>query len=321
MPLVDLSLAELYSYKGTNPCPADYDQYWNNAIAEMRAIDSQVEFHPAKFQSPYAECFDMYFTGVRGARIYAKYLRPKNAGTKHPAVLQFHGYNCTSGDFCEKLNLVALGFSVFAMDVRGQGGYSEDTGGVKGTTGNGHITRGLLDKPENMLFRHVFLDTAQLAGIVMSMPDVDSDRVAAMGFSQGGALTIACGALEPRIRSLALAYPFLSDYKRVWDIDLAKDCYAELRSYFRYYDPMHKEEVAIFTRLGYIDIQNLAKRVQGEVLMATSLMDPICPPSTQFAMYNKLTCKKKLAVFPDFVHEPLPGFNDMVFEFLADRLN
>jgi cephalosporin-C deacetylase len=317
MPILDLSLSELYKYKGTNPCPTDFDQYWNNALLEMKAVNPEIEIRPSEFQASFAECFDLHFTGVRGARIYAKYLKPKNTSKKHPAVLQFHGYNCTSGDFSDKLNLVGMGFSVFAMDVRGQGGYSEDTGGVKGTTGNGHITRGLMDKPENMFFRHVFLDTAQLAGIVMSMPEVDGAHVAAMGFSQGGALTIACGALEPRIKSLALAYPFLSDYKRVWDMDLAKDCYQELRSYFRYYDPMHKEENAIFTRLGYIDIQHLAKRVQGEVLMATSLMDSICPPSSQFAMYNKLTCEKNLALFPDFSHEPLPGFNDMIFEFLA----
>src|SRR5690606_5316127 len=129
--------------------------------------------------------------GVRGARIYAKYLRPKKPAAKpHPAVVIFHGYSGSSGDWQDKLSWVSAGYAVAALDVRGQGGRSEDAGGVKGTTHRGHIIRGLDDHPDNLLFRHVFLDTAQLAGIVMSFDEVDENRVGALGGSQGGALTL-----------------------------------------------------------------------------------------------------------------------------------
>ena len=67
------------------------------------------------------------------------------------------------------------------LDCRGQGGLSEDVGGVKGNTLRGHIIRGLDDAPEKLYYRQVFLDTAQLARIVMAMPDVDPDRVGATG--------------------------------------------------------------------------------------------------------------------------------------------
>jgi cephalosporin-C deacetylase len=180
------------------------------------------------------------------------------------------------------------------MDCRGQGGLSEDVGGVKGNTLNGHIIRGLNEHPDNLLFRHVYLDAAQLAGIAMEMPEVDPTRVAAIGISQGGGLTLACGALEPRIAKLVPVYPFLSDYRRVWEMDLAKDAYDELRVYFRKFDPQHKNEGEIFEKLGYIDIQHLTPRIKGEVMMATGLMDTICPPSTQFAAYNKITSSKRV---------------------------
>ncbi len=39
MPIVDLPLAELRKYKGINPCPDDFDAYWDEAIAEMEAVD------------------------------------------------------------------------------------------------------------------------------------------------------------------------------------------------------------------------------------------------------------------------------------------
>jgi len=318
MPIVDMSLEELKKYQGRNPRPSDFDEYWDKGLAEMRAIDPKVELVPSWFHVPYADCFDMYWTGVRGARIHAKLWRPKNAGKSHPAVLFMHGYSGDAGDWCGGLGYAAMGYTVASMDCRGQGGKSEDVGGVKGTTLNGHIIRGLDDKPENLLFRHIFLDAAQMAKIVMEMPDVDENRVGVQGGSQGGALTLACAALEPRIKKLSPCFPFLCDYKRVWEMDLAKDAYGELKEFFRRHDPRHEREEEIFTRLGYIDCQWLANRIRGEVLMGTGLMDTICPPSTQFAAYNKITSKKSVKIYPDFGHEYLPEMGDLTFKFMMD---
>lgn len=318
MPIIDMPLEELREYRGINPRPADFDEFWDRSIEEMKQVDPCLELIPGKFQVPFAECFDMYFTGVGGSRVHAQYIRPKNAPEPHPAVLQFHGYSGNAGDWSSKLNYVAMGFSVAAMDCRGQGGLSQDLGEVTGTTFKGHIVRGLDDPPEKLAFRQIFLDTAQLARIVMDMPEVDENRVGAMGGSQGGGLTLACAALEPRIKKAAPVYPFLCDYKRVWEMDLDKQAYEELRTYFRHYDPRHEREDKIFTKLGYIDVQHLAKRIKAEVMMATGLLDEICPPSTQFAAYNKITSPKKIVIYPDFGHEFLPGFNDMTFEFLSE---
>jgi len=221
MPLnFDLSLDELFTYQGTNPRPPDFDDFWERGLAEMKAIDPQVELLPADFQVDFAECFHLTFTGVGGARIHAKFIRPKNKPEPHPAVLMFHGYSGNSGDWTDKLGYAAAGMSVAALDCRGQGGLSEDPGGTTGWTLKGHIVRGLNDAPEKLAFRQIFLDTAQLARIVMAMPDVDESRVGATGGSQGGGLTLACTALEPRIKRAAPVFPFLCDYQRVWEMGL-----------------------------------------------------------------------------------------------------
>jgi len=321
MPLTfDLPIEQLRTYQGKNPRPSDFDSFWDTSLAEMRSIDPKIELIAAEFQTPNVQCLHLFFTGVGDARVHAKLLRPANAPSPHPAVLLFHGYTGDSGDWFDKLGYVSAGFSVAALDCRGQAGLSEDSGSVTGNTLHGHIIRGLDDalrgSPERMLFRQIFLDTAQLARIVMEMPEVEANRVGAMGGSQGGALTIACAALEPRIRRAAPLFPFLSDYMRVWEMDQAKDAYRELQEYFRHSDPMHKLEATIFEKLGYIDIQFLAPRIQAEVLWGISLMDTICPPSAQFAAYNKLTSTKQMAIYPDFGHEPLPGWYDQVFQFL-----
>ena len=318
MPLLfDMPLEKLQTYKGRNPRPSDFDAFWNRSLKEMRQIDPRLELKKADFSTPFADCFDMYFTGVGNARVHAKLLKPKKSIGKHPAVLMFHGYSGSSGDWYDKLGYVAMGFTVAALDCRGQGGMSEDVGGVVGWTLRGHIIRGLDNNPESLLFRQIFLDTAQMAKIVMEMPDVDPARVGATGGSQGGGLTLACASLEPRIKRVAPIFPFLCDYKRVWEMDLAKDAYDELRSYFRSFDPRHEREDEIFTKLGYIDVQHLASRIRGEVKMGVGFMDTICPPSTQFAAYNKIKAKKSLVIYPDFGHEGLPGHADKIFQFLA----
>lgn len=321
MPLMfDFPLERLRTYRGINPRPDDFDAFWDRGLAEMRATEPDVELVPAEFQTSFAECFHLYFTGVGGARVHAKFLRPRQIETPQPAVLMFHGYSGDAGDWNEKLGYVAEGYVVAALDCRGQGGLSEDVGGVTGWTLRGHIVRGLDDavagQPEKLLFRDIFLDTAELSRIVLDMDEVDPTRVGATGGSQGGALTVACMSLEPRIKRSAPVVPFLSDYKRVWEMDQDKDAYAELREYFRKFDPTHEREDEIFTALGYIDVHHLAPRTQAEVLWFTGLMDTICPPSTQFAAYNGIMSEKSMVIYPDYGHENLPGHQDRIFQFM-----
>jgi cephalosporin-C deacetylase len=317
--LFDMPLEQLKTYNGTNPRPDDFDDFWDIGLKEISRIDPQIEIIESDFRVPFAKCSDMYFTGVGNARIHAKLIQPSKKENQGPAICHFHGYAGNSGDWFDKLPYAALGFTVAAMDCRGQGGISEDSGGVAGNTLNGHIIRGLSENsPEKLLYRQIFLDTAQLAGIVMKLPGVDPTRVGATGWSQGGGLTLACAALEPRIKKAAPVYPFLTDYRRVWDIDLAKDAYNELKEFFRKFDPQHRREQEIFTRLGYIDVQYLCPRIKAETLMITGLSDTICPPSTQFAAYNKISSKKKMEIYPDFAHEALPEAMDKIYRFLAE---
>ena len=307
MPIVDMPLEELRVYKGCNPRPRDFDEFWDKSVAEMEEQMNKLDLviEKSDFEAPNVECYDMYFNGTRNGRVYSKLLKPKNAKGKLPAVLLFHGYTGAGPEFAHCLGLAGQGYVVAAMDCRGQGGRSYDLNPVKGNTFRGHIIRGIDDIPENMYFRNVYLDTAILARIVMGLDYVDETRVCSRGGSQGGALTLACAALTPMLKLAVADYPFLCDYKRVWEMDIPTSPYIEIRDYFRAFDPNHQREEEIFTRLGYIDIQYLAPRIKAEVLMQTGLMDNVCPPSTQFAAYNKISSKKSVLIYHDFGHEGL----------------
>ncbi|MBR0464750.1 MAG: acetylxylan esterase [Clostridia bacterium] len=317
MPIVDMPLEELKTYLGRNECPQDLDAYWDRAIREMEALGTECELVRADFQLPGIECFEIYFTGVGGARIHGRFVRPKSHSGKLPAMCLFHGYSGSCGNFSALLPWASAGFAAASMSCRGQGGLSEDIVPVRGNTLNGHIIRGLDDPdPDRLYFRNVFLDAAQLPRILAAMPEIDETRIGATGGSQGGGLTLACAALTPTLNRAAPFMPFLCDYRRVWEMDLSVAAYAELREFFRHSDPRHERETAVFTKLGYIDNHNLAHRIRAEVKMFTGLMDTICPPSTQFAAFNRITSPKSMVIYPDFGHEYYPDADDICMQFM-----
>ena len=128
---------------------------------------------------------------------------------------------------------------------------------------------------------------------------------------------LACAALAPWLKLATPVYPFLSDYRRAWELDLDAGPYPEIAEYFRRRDPMHTHADEVFTRMGYVDVQNLAPRVTAKTVMTISLNDRTCPPSTQFAIYNKLECEKSYRLYPDFGHDRLPGTDDAIYALLS----
>ena len=115
-----------------------------------------MELIPSEFQVPFAECFDMYFTGLEEPE-YTPSISVQEQFRPHPAVLlQFHGIP-EIRRLVGQLNPMAMAFSVAALDCR-TGGLSQDRV-VPLNHLKGHIIRGLDDPPEKLLFRQIFLDT------------------------------------------------------------------------------------------------------------------------------------------------------------------
>ena len=86
MPIVDMPLAELKQYMGKNPCPADFDAFWDARLAEIDKMDYEVELIQVDYPSAVADMYDLYFTGTMGSRIHCRFAKPKNVEGKVPAV-------------------------------------------------------------------------------------------------------------------------------------------------------------------------------------------------------------------------------------------
>ncbi|MBR2477009.1 MAG: acetylxylan esterase [Clostridia bacterium] len=322
MAAFDMPKDKLFTYMGISPCPDDFDKFWDDALAELDTFDPNPEFIPAEdFSCKSADCYDLFFTGTKGARIHAKFIKPKNIEGKIPAVIAGHGGSSQSGSWNRNLKFTAEGMAIARLDCRGQGGISEDTGIYKGNNTYYYYTRGLEDEnSHNLYYRDVFLDSVLLTRIIMNLPYIDKEKISVIGGSQAGALSIVTAALVPEVKLALIQYPYLCDFKRGWSIE-HPESYSGIRDFFKDRDPMHLKEDIYFNRLGYIDMQNFAHKINCEVLMATGLMDATCPPSTQFAFYNKLNCKKDVIFFPEYGHIYLRGWEDIAFKKLMEFNN
>lgn len=316
MPVFEMSMEELQQYTGCSPKPENFDAYWLSALNSCRETGLDYAMQPADFQADGVECYDLWFIGVRGAKIHCKYMKPAGINKKIPGVVSFHGYMHHSGEWYERLPLVYSGKAVLVMECRGQGGTSEDVYHGVGPTAFGLVIRGVRDKdPQMLYYRDVYLDAVKAVWILMDIPYVDENRIGVYGKSQGGALSVAAAALEPKVKLCAPIYPFLSDFCRILEMDLAKDAYEGFYWLFKKCDPTHAHEKDYLYRMGYVDIQNLAPWIQGRVLWQSGLMDTQCPPSTQFAAYNKIKAPKDMILYPDHSHELIYYANDAVFSF------
>ncbi len=306
-------------YFGTNPMPQDFELFWETRMNEAEQVPLSFTLSPAGFpEYETVGFYELWFTGINGEKVYAKYLKPKTQA-HIPLVLQFHGYPGASRSWLEQCSFCGMGFALVAMDCPGQGGFGQDVGGYMGSTVSGHLIAGLDGDPKDMYYVRLYQNIRILCRIVKQLEGINLNRVYINGASQGGGLGLGCAALNSDlIAKAAILYPFLSDFQKVFELDADVVAYEGLRYYSRWFDPEGTRLTETFTKLGYFDTQNFAHMVRCQVLFGTGLSDTICPPITQDAVYNKLNCKKRREFFPGFGHEEIQAFDDMLLSFFQE---
>lgn len=314
-------IQQLDNYQGITPCPEDFEEFWTRRMEEADQIELEYSVTQSREMPSFDTCryLDLWFSGIGGAKIYAKYLHPKTT-EPIPLVLQFHGYPGATRSWFEQSSYAGMGMAIIAMDCPGQGGYSTDPGGYQGTTVTGHIVAGLDGPAKDMYYVRLHQNIRILCRIVRQLEGIDLNRVYVNGASQGGALGLACAALNPElINRAAILYPFLSDFRMVAELGADEIAYEGLRYYSRWFDPDGEKEEDWFRQLGYIDSKNFAPMIRCPILFGTGLDDNVCPPQTQCAVYNRLGGPKKRHLFPGYAHEEIQVFDDMILDFFCRK--
>ena len=305
-------------YQGLMERPEDFDEFWAARVVEADQVPLHYELVPDAARTlPTCSCFDLWFDGMCGARMHARVLMP--AQEKPPVVLQFHGYPGATRSWLEQASFVGMGCAIVAFDCPGQGGLSQDAGGYVGTTVAGHLVAGLEGPVQDLYYVRLHQDIRILCNIVRACGLFDLSRVFVNGASQGGGLGVACCALNANlVRRTAILYPFLSDFGAVMQLQADLIAYEGLRYQARWLDPTGEREGEWLAKLAYVDTKNFAPLVRCEVLFGTGLADIVCPPQTQCAVYNQLSCPKQRHLYEGRGHEEIQDFDDLIIGFFGE---
>jgi cephalosporin-C deacetylase len=309
MPFADLPLADLVRYRSSTPNPPDFDAFWAATLAETRQAPLAPVFEPLDVGLKLVEVFDVSFAGYGGNRIRGWFLRPRGATSGLSGVVKFIGYGGGRGFPHDHLLWPTTGRALLVMDTRGQG-----SGGSRGDTPDpvgsdpaqsGFMTKGIMDRG-SYFYRRVYTDAVRALETLRSRPEVDAGRVAAVGGSQGGGITLAVAGLAPDLAAAMPDVPFLCDFPR--GVSIAnRDPYGEIQRYLSVH--RHSADAAL-TTLSYFDGVNFAARARARALFSVALMDDICPASTVYAAYNAYAGDKAIEIYRYNNHEGGGAFQD-----------
>lgn len=285
VPLTDMPLEDLRSYRPDVTVPADFDDFWASTIAESRAAATDPVLVSAETPITQLIVEDLTFSGFGGEPIRAWVTRPRTDAAL-PAVVEYIGYGGGRGIAGERLQWASAGYVHVLMDTRGQGsnwGSGGDTPDPHGSDGaaTGFMTRGILE-PAQYYYRRLFTDAVLAVDAVRSLPFVDGARVSVTGASQGGGITLAAAALHGEVFAAMPDVPFLCHFRR--SVELTPDNpYREIERYLA----VHRDRVErVFQTLSYFDGVNFAQRLTQPALFSVALMDGIVLPSSVFAAFN-----------------------------------
>jgi cephalosporin-C deacetylase len=302
--LVDKPLDELWAYRPDVHEPADFDAFWAQQLVQARGHDLDARFDPIDVGLSTVEVADVTFAGHGGAPIRAWLLVPRQRSGPLPTVVEFVGYGGGRGLAHERLFWSAAGFAHLVMDTREQGaawsvGDTADVGDSGAPSTPGFLTRGVAD-PAQHYYTRLFVDAARAVDAARSHPDVDGDRIAVLGGSQGGGLALAAAHLADGPAAVSSQVPFLAHFRRAVEVT-DKHPYVEVSTYCG----AHRDRIDdVFHTLSYLDVVNHAKRATAPALFSVGLADAVCPPSTVFAAYHAYGgVDKDIRVYPFNEHE------------------
>lgn len=275
----------------------DHDEFWDRTLLETRSRPLGDEVKRMGYPIRQVEAYEASFHGFDETPIQAYYILPAQHNGNLPCLVIFHGYGGHKNSVSHYMKWLIQGYAVLAVDCRGQGrtgDYSRYNSDEMGTW----ATKGILDK-EEYYYRKVYMDGVRAIDFVSSRPEIDSSRIAVMGASLGGGITLAVAALDGRPK-LAVA-----DVPNMCDIGLAMKQKFEgsltIVEQFLHRHPEHIETV--YQTLSYFDNLNLCSRITCRTRVTAGLKDLVCPPMPIYGVYNNIQAEKSIEVFPFSGHD------------------
>ena len=294
--------------------PADFDAFWAANKAELAKIpvDARITLLPDSCTSA-VNTYQVSFrtigeNGGNGARIYGILCEPKAPG-HYPAVLKVPGAGVRP--YFGDPELAAKGALVLEIGIHGipvnlaKEVYDNLAAGAL----NGYWFFNL-DNRDRYYYKRVYLGCLRANDFLTSRPGWDGKSLVVMGASQGGQLTIATAALDPRVTGLSATHPAFCDvtgelHGRAggWPHPFMPNADGS---------PSLQTTPAKLATASYYDTVNFARRLRVPGYYNWGYNDEVCPPTAAYAAYNVITAPKTLGVTLELGHSYTPEQYDAI---------
>lgn len=283
--------------KPTTVNPADFDQFWQNAISEARHTD----LNPTKRLLPErctkdVNVYEVSFQNVRwGSRTYGILCEPVKPGM-YPALLRVPGAGVRpyGGDiYTASKGAVTLEIGIHGIPVTMQQSVYDDLG--QGAL-NGYWEFGM-DNRDKSYYRHVVLGCIRALDYIEQYTPWNGKELGVTGSSQGGFLSLATAGLDRRITFYAPVHAALCDHTAS-----LKGVACGWPHYF-YWNKGKGMEKQIETSR-YYDGVNFARRITNAQTgwFSFGYNDDVVPPTTAWATYNIVKGPKSITPYQQTAH-------------------
>jgi len=308
----------------TQSRPRDFEAFWRKAVQQVHEVPLNPaeqfvremtgdevsrynienasipeEYDPQGRRADKVRLYKVQFDSTGGRRMYAWLAKPVGKGP-FPALLVLPGAGC--GQVAAPVEHARHGYLALMLQVHGQDVDLEKYKPIRRYTGPPEKRR-----IEDEVFYHVYLSCVQAVRYLRSRDDVDADRLAVAGGSQGGHLTVVTAALCPNEVKAAASSICWRGYRHFED---------HVRSLNRRGADGLDEPAPPFDGANrhqniqsYYDAMNFAPMVKAPIIMSVCMIDRASPVTCVYATY------KNLPAVPKELHWSPGTHHDLMFAF------
>jgi len=307
-------IADPYSIRPGFTEPADFQQFWDNAKAELAKVPVKAERKeievtddlipkassyfsyrvPVKMNEPTVlkgkfRCWDVKVDCVGGVPVSGYLTMPADAKQKSlPAIVTFHGAGVKTANKAFVSGAIRFDVNAHGIENGHPADYYRKLAAGKL---NGYTVRGLKSR-DTYYFRNMYLRVQRALDYIKTLPEYDGKTLIVAGNSQGGGQTLVAAGLDPDVKLILASVPAMCDHGGI----LA----GRISGWPRLVKMKNGKVVnpeAVKT-LPYFDAAFFAKRIKAEAYLTVGLIDVTCSPTSVFAAYNNIPGKKHITVLP-----------------------
>jgi cephalosporin-C deacetylase len=162
----------------------------------------------------------------------------------------------------------------------------------------------------------MFKDSVIAARILADLPETDDRRLATMGMSQGGGMSVWLGAWCGLIRAVCADMPVMARMSLALDRTVYRYPFKELFDFMNSM-PLGKERIA--NTASYFDTATHARFCNKPTQLSLGLKDPASTPDNVRAIYEALPGEKNLVTY-EIGHDWTPMMQESNREWLLQHL-